>query len=140
MAEYRGICHCGAIGYAFRTESAPIDWPVRACQCTFCRSHDAMSVSDPYGSLEFFADDRAALNRYRFGLRTADFLLCRKCGVYIGALIETDQGRFGIINTNALAEAPAAFAPADPMDYDGEDAGARVSRRALRWTPVRSSL
>jgi hypothetical protein len=99
-----------------------------------------LSASDPSGSLEFTANSPDLLNRYRFGLKTADFLLCSKCGVYIGALIKTEQGRFGIINTHALLEVPTQFAPTEPMSYDAEDVAGRVSRRELRWTPARSSL
>ena len=101
-SEYQGSCHCGAIGYRYRTPIAPDQWSIRACQCRFCRAHDALSASDPNGFIEFTVADPKQLNRYRFGLKTADFLLCRECGVYIGALIETENGQFGIINTHAL--------------------------------------
>jgi hypothetical protein len=60
--------------------------------------------------------------------------------VYIGALIETERGRFGIINTHALLEAPANLAATEPMTYDAEDVSGRVSRREERWTPAVSSL
>jgi hypothetical protein len=77
-----------------------------------------------------------SLNRYRFGLETADFLLCRECGVYIGALIETENGQFGIINTHALTETPEKLANPGPMRYDSEDVSGRVARREERWTPA----
>ena len=134
--EYRGGCHCGAIGFRFHTQIAPPDWSIRACQCRFCRLHDALSTSDPGGSLEFVAARPELLQRYRFALRTADFLLCRDCGVYIGAVIETDQGSYGIINTHALAEQPEDIAAVQPISYDGEETPGRVSRREERWTPV----
>ena len=134
--EYRGGCHCGAIGFRLRTRLAPPNWSIRACQCRFCRLHDALSTSDPDGSLEFVAAEPELLQRYRFALRTADFLLCRDCGVYVGAVIETDSGRFGIVNTHALAEPPDDIAEVAPISYDGEETTGRVSRREDRWTPV----
>ena len=140
LSEYHGSCHCGAIGYRYRTNVAPEQWSIRACQCSFCRAHDALSASDPTGSLEFTASDSKLLNRYRFGLRTADFLLCHACGVYIGALIETDKGQFGIINTHALLQSPGELAATKPMSYDTEDVGGRVSRRESRWTPAELNL
>ena len=76
------------------------------------------------------------LQRYRFGLRTADFLLCRRCGVYIGAVIETPKGRFGIINTHSLVDPLPAMAAREPVSYDGEDTGGRVARREERWSRV----
>ncbi len=140
LLEFQGSCHCGAIGFRYRTTIAPERWSIRACQCRFCRVHDALSASDPTGSLEFTASDPDLLNRYRFGLRTADFLLCRECGVYVGALIETDQGQFGIINTYALVKAPEKLAVTGPVSYNSENIAERVSRRETRWTPVKTNL
>ena len=136
MTEYSGHCHCGAIGFVYATALPPADWSVRACQCRFCRMHHALSTSDPGGSLAFHADEPGALQRYRFALRTADFLLCRKCGVYIGAVIEVGGNRYGIINTHALDEPPADMADVGAISYDAEDVSSRVDRRAARWTPV----
>ena len=133
---WNGHCHCGAIGFRYTTTLAPGAWSVRACQCRFCRMHDALSTSDPAGSLEFYCDDVEALNRYRFALKTADFLLCRNCGVYIGAVIRSEAGAFGIINTHALDDAPDDMADVGAISYDSEDVGGRVSRRVERWTPV----
>ena len=79
---YEGSCHCGAIGWTYRTAIAPPQWPVRSCQCSFCRRHATRCTSDPAGSVEFSVVDRDALHRYRFGLQTAEFLMCRRCGVY----------------------------------------------------------
>ncbi len=138
MPAYEGICHCGAIGFRYATNVAPGEWSIRACQCRFCIAHDALSTSDPAGSIAFVSTDPKRLQRYRFGLRTADFLLCTNCGVYIGAVIETVAGRFGIVNTNVLAPRPGNIAGVAPISYDGEDAGGRVSRREQRWTPVTS--
>jgi hypothetical protein len=56
--------------------------------------------------------------------------------VYIGAVIETDQGRYGIINTHALTHTPADIAAVAPISYDKEDKQGRVGRREERWTPV----
>lgn len=140
LSEFQGSCHCGAIGFSYRTSIAPERWSIRACQCSFCRAHDTLSTSDPAGSLEFTASDPDLLNRYRFGLRTADFLLCRECGIYIGALIETGKGRFGIISMHALVAAPENLAATEPISYDSEDIAERVSRRETRWTPVKTNL
>lgn len=136
MTEYTGHCHCGAIGFRYVTTVPPAEWSVRACQCRFCRMHDALSTSDPEGELQFHFDDAGGLQRYRFGLRTADFLLCRDCGVYIGAVIETGGRRFGIVNTHALDEPPAGIAGVGTVSYDDEDVAGRIERRAERWTPV----
>lgn len=134
--NYKGRCHCGAIGYRYTCTTTPAEWAVRACQCRFCRAHDALSTSDPTGSIAFEAVEPAQLQRYRFGLKTADFLLCRRCGVYIGAVIDTSKGYFGIINTHALIDPQPTIALAEPISYDGEDSARRVMRREQRWSRV----
>ena len=140
MNSYTGRCHCGAIGFTYSTAIAPSDWSVRACQCTFCRAHGALSTSDPQGNIRFGATRPEQLRRYRFGLRTADFLLCAECGVYIGALTEVDGRTFGILNVSALAPIPAGVAEPRAMTYDGENTGERSARRAERWSPAQDDL
>jgi len=98
--------------------------------------HDALSTSDPQGGLRFLASDANALQRYRFALKTADFLLCHNCGVYIGAIIEIGERHYGIINTRALDDSPADMAEVGAISYDKEDVAGRVSRREERWTPA----
>ena len=135
--SYEGRCHCGAIGFRYECAAGPATWSVRACQCRFCRAHDALSTSNPAAHIVFEATDPVQLRRYRFGLKTADFLICRNCGVYIGAVIQTPNGRFGIINTRALMPQPDDCAAALPVTYDGEAVTDRVVRREDRWSPVR---
>lgn len=136
MTEYSGSCHCGAIVFSYETALSPPNWSIRACQCSFCRAHNALSTSDPSGELHFATNDARLLQRYRFGLKTADFLLCRNCGVYIGAVIQTDNGMWGIINTHALDNEPNDIAGVSPIRYDKENTSGRVSRREERWTPA----
>ena len=52
------------------------------------------------------------------------------------AVIECDNGRFGIINLHALDSTPDDLAAVAPIDYDGEESAGRVARREQRWTPV----
>lgn len=133
---FEGSCHCGAVGYVYRTVIAPEKWNVRACQCSFCRAHAGLTTSDPAGSLEFRERVRGALHHYRFGQMTADFLICRKCGVYLGAAIGTPKGNYGVININALRPVPENLSAAVAANYEGETAEQRIERRAERWTPL----
>ena len=108
---------------------------MRACQCSFCRKHDALSTSDPAGQIHFEASESGKLRCYRFGLKTADFLTCVECGVYIGAVINTEKGCWGIINTHALSNVPENIAAVAPMNYEEEGTENRMARREDRWTP-----
>jgi hypothetical protein len=77
-----------------------------------------------------------ALNRYRFGQKTADFLLCRDCGVYLGATMRSDRGSFGIINVRVLHSMLDRLQEPDRMNYDNEGLVERQVRRESRWTPI----
>lgn len=92
-------------------------------------------MADPAGALTIRAEP-APLVRYRFRLKTADFLICSRCGVYVAALIEHEGGAFATLNSNTL-EARNSLDPAPPLvQYEGETAAARVARRLGNWTPA----
>lgn len=132
--EFAGACHCGNLAYVFEA-SAPLETlGLRACMCAFCRAHGARNTSDPNGAMRIHVRDHALLERYSFGLRTADFLLCKRCGVYIGALMEES---WFTVNVNTFKDRPPLDFPLLPNDYDVEDAPARIARRRTRWTPVK---
>ena len=133
---YSGRCHCGNLSFEFESALSPDRLPVRACQCTFCSAHGALSTSDPQGSVRIHAQDAALVQRYRFGLGITDFLICRRCGVYVSAIAEMDGRHYAVLNANALDERRLLTAPPQPMDYDGEDIARRIARRRTRWTPV----
>ena len=74
--------------------------------------------------------------RYRFGLDTAEFLVCRRCGVYIGAYGAGPPGNgFATLNLNALRTPVEGIPATTPTDYDSEDREGRIRRREQRWTP-----
>jgi hypothetical protein len=131
-----GGCHCGALEVQFSTELPIEQLEVRACQCSFCRAHGALSVTDPQGLLTFRASDSSQLVRYQFGLKLADFLLCSRCGTYVGAYMEDGGRGFGVLNICALRERDRFGTPV-LMRYDGETAQSRIQRRRQRWTPAR---
>jgi len=134
--EYLARCHCGALNARYRTALAPAAWSVRACQCSFCRSHGALSTSDPAGELDFRSADPTRVQRYRFGGGSAEFLICRECGVFVGVQMLTDRGRFGVLNVLALRPLLSDLAAPQPMDYGAESPEGRRLRRESRWTPV----
>lgn len=130
---YSGACHCGRVKVGFRASSPEL--AVRACQCPFCRRHGAKAVSDNEGFAEIQSDGR--LIRYRFGMMTADYLLCPVCGVYVASALEADSITRVTLNAAGLALAPFSAAEATPVDYSGETLHERLDRRRARWTPAR---
>jgi hypothetical protein len=94
-------------------------------------------ASDPSGRVEIDGEDLSWLRRYRFGQRTADFLICGRCGVYIGAMIETAKGCFAVVSVNALVPCLEDLPAPQPVSYDGESVEQRTHRREARWTPCK---
>jgi hypothetical protein len=136
MRSHHGRCHCGAIELDFETALAPDEIEIRACQCSFCRKHASRAAADPAGKLTLRVRDAALLNRYRFGLQTAEYWVCRACGVYVAAITIEDSALRGIVIVNALDDADLFTRPPIAADYDAESRPARLARRRERWTPV----
>lgn len=126
-----GGCHCGALRFSFAS-GAPL--APRACQCGFCRRHGARTLSDPQGLATFALGPEAV--RYRFATRTTDYLLCGRCGVYVGAVAEIEGALYATLNLNAFDD-PRLDLAAAPVSYEGETAAAKAARRRERWTPAR---
>jgi hypothetical protein len=134
--DFRGGCHCGNLSYVFEASATLEALGLRADMCGFCRAHGARNTSDPNGAMRIRVRDATKLERYRFGLKTADFLVCGRCGVYIGALLEDAGQAWFTVNANSFADKPALDFPAVPHDFDAEDAAGRIARRKRNWTPV----
>jgi hypothetical protein len=134
--KHAGGCHCGNLRYTLETSLALGELPLRACQCSFCRLHGARSTSDPNGRLRFEVRDPAQLTRYRFGLKTADFLICANCGIYVGAVMREGAAQWAIVNANTLDEVEKLTQELKPMDYEGESEAQRLARRRQRWSPA----
>lgn len=137
MHELKGGCHCGNISLRYTTTIAPEDAKPRACQCSFCRKHQSRAVSDPAGRAEITIHDSDGVNRYRFGLASNDFLICRNCGVYVGGFMPDpdDAHGYATLMANALDD-QARYPLAAPTDYAGEDANGKRERRRRVWTPA----
>jgi hypothetical protein len=132
-----GACHCGNVSFVLETTHAREDIAPRACDCTFCARHAAQCWSDPRGSAVIEVREDALLQRYRFGERTADFLLCRGCGGYAGAMITQGETQRATLNLRLTA---LRDLPAQPVSYQAETREERIVRRLARWTPARLVL
>ena len=134
--RFTGGCHCGNLRYTFEATAGLDVLGLRADMCSFCRSHGAHTTSDPKGAIRITVRDGSKLSRYRFALKTADFLVCRDCGVYIGALLADGGKMWFTVNANSFDDKPPLDFSVAPHDYDGEDVPARIARRKQKWTPV----
>jgi hypothetical protein len=135
MTVYPGSCHCGAVKIELTSAKQPAEMRIGRCACSFCRRHGARTMGDPRGSVAFRAAP-GAVSRYRFGLGITDYLLCAKCGTYVGAIMEDEGRAIGIVNVNML-DIRDTFDPAPPLHvYDGENVEKRRARRRKFWMPA----
>ncbi len=134
--SFDGGCHCGAIEYTYSTALPARRWAVRLCQCAFCRAHGARTTSDSAGEVHFRFERPEFLRRYRFALRTADFLICKECGTYVAAVLLSGRGAHAVVNLNTLRAPPKGLSAGKAVTRDGESAEARRARREQSWTPV----
>ncbi len=82
---HTGGCHCLNLSVTLRLSKPPAQMPLRSCSCAFCRAHGTRTLSDRDGRVDITAADWTEVERYQFGSRTADYLLCcrRWAAVYI---------------------------------------------------------
>ena len=105
MHILNGGCHCGNILVDLELSRPPDNYRPRACDCEFCRRHQAAYVSDSQGSVAVWIQDAGLRGSYRQGSGQAEFLLCGNCGVLIGAFY-SDGGRlYATVNARCVGGA-----------------------------------
>jgi hypothetical protein len=134
---YPGGCHCGNVELRLESDRTPPELGLRTDTCSFCNKHHAVYTSDPSGEVHLSVRDEARLERYRFGTRTAEFLLCRTCGVFVAAYMH--EPPLAVVNVTVLEARDAFLANRlQVADLDGEPLADRLARRRAKWTPVRA--
>jgi hypothetical protein len=129
-----GGCYCGNIWIVASFSQDYIAFNPRACDCDFCRKHGAAYVSDPKGSLSFQIGNDLKVNRFRQGSNAAEMLLCRTCGVLVGALYRESDRLFGTINVKAL-ESRESFGQEQSVSPKLLSADQKVQRWRDLWFP-----
>ena len=129
----RGRCHCGNISFALDWTPAPQVIPARACGCSFCRAHGGLWTSCPGGRLRVSVREAALVNHYLFGTRTAEFHVCRGCGV-VPLVTSRIGGRlYAVVSVNAFEDVEPALIQRAPAVFDEESEATRLARRARNW-------
>lgn len=98
--------------------------------------HGARTFADAQGRAAIEAAEPLLLQRYRFGLRSADYLICMGCGVYVGAVFETQGAQLATINAAGLDLTAFRGHRAAPVDYAEESVEERLRRRRAAWMPA----
>jgi len=108
MHTVSGGCHCGNIGVTLRLPRPPNKYQPRACDCDFCSRYDAAYVSDAQGSLAIEIEDASAVENFTQGDQLAQFMICRKCAVLIGAHFRVAGRLYAAVNAR-VADASVDF-------------------------------
>lgn len=143
LVYHHGSCHCGDVQLSFGS----FRWSelgCRKCAYTFCRKQGARNISDPQGRVVIRTQDGSNIATYRFGLKTADFLWCRKCATYFVAMMRdpASSALFATLNINSLNPPLPQFKgsesglAAQSVSYDNENDASRIARRIKNWTPT----
>jgi len=133
---YDASCACGNITVHFTTAIAPESWHVRTCGCAFCSQRPGhIHWSDPNGSVKFEISKPEKVDRRRHGTRTAEFIICAECDGYMGAVMESEEGHFAVLNIGHLTD-DLALPERNPIVWQDEELETRLARRHKTWTPV----
>jgi hypothetical protein len=134
--EIKGECHCGRVQVRVSLGRPAEEIELRACQCSFCRRHGARTFADPNGRAVIETEGPENLRRYRFALKTADYLVCAECGIYIGVLLESEGAQLVTLNAAGLDMDVFRERAAKPVSYEAEGFEERVRRRLTAWMPA----
>jgi hypothetical protein len=114
MKRFEGHCNCGNLSFIFEASAGLEALGIRACQCNFCRAHNARATSDPNGAIHFSVREPELLARYRMGHGITDFLICARCGIYVAAVMDDASAQLMTVNANAFTPGPPRDLPVTP--------------------------
>lgn len=132
--DIRGSCHCRNIDYTLSWPAEVKEVPVRACDCTFCRKHGGAWTSHPNARLDVRITGDGS-DVYRFGTGTADFHVCKTCGIVPLASCEIDAVRYAVVNVNTFEHRDSLSISRSATSFDGEGTADRLARRQRNWIP-----
>lgn len=133
--QIEGRCHCGNIAITLAWPESGTTIPARACGCDFCRKHSAVWTSRSDAPFSLSVKDTGKAMAYRFGTGTADFHICKTCGVTPIATCEMEGRRYAVVNVNVFEKISRNDLSESPTDFEGETIDDRLARRKRNWSP-----
>ncbi len=128
-----GKCHCGNLSFSLRWEPDPVTIAARVCGCAFCTKHGGVWTSHPDGVLKIMVREAKLLSKYEFGSKTAEFQLCKRCGVVPVVTSRIGERVYAVVSVNAFEGVERSLIRPSTADFDGEAQGDRLSRRQRNW-------
>ena len=132
MPTRSGGCHCGKLRYTYSFPDVD-SLPARACSCSFCLKHGGVYTSHPAAELVVDATEPDNTGLYRFGHETAEFVLCRTCGVLVYAQCKIDGTLRAVLNINTFDDDDGPVFDRSVTNFDDETVAQRLERRERNW-------
>ena len=136
--QYRrinGSCHCGNIQFSFDWPASDPTIPVRACGCGHCTKHRGVWTSHPNGRFRLLIADEYQVTQYRFGTKTADFHVCKTCGIVPIVTCTIEGARYAVVNANTFDNVGRSELVEAAANFESETTADRLARRRRNWTP-----
>lgn len=130
-----GSCHCRNITFELSLAVVDDEISVRNCGCSFCVKHGGTWTSHPDAELTATVTDWSNVSKYQFGTKTADFYVCKTCGVSPFVVSEIDGKLYAVVSVNAFENIGSMSLSRASTDFDGEDTESRLDRRKRNWIP-----
>lgn len=130
-----GSCHCGNISFGLDWQPEPGKIPARACDCSFCQKHGGVWTSNPRGRLRVEVKNPSKVSHYEFGTRTANFLICARCGAVPVVTSEIDGNTYAVVSVNSFDNVPPQMLDHAAVTFEGESEASRLARRKKNWIP-----
>ena len=135
LTRIKGSCHCQNISYDLLWPERASEIPVRNCGCTFCKKHGGAWTSHRGSKMKAKILDVSSVSKYRFGTKTAEFYICRACGVAPFVTSEIDEHQYAVVNVNTFGNIDATSFINTSTNFDGEAKDDRLERRRRNWIP-----
>ncbi|EFA83865.1 hypothetical protein PPL_02935 [Heterostelium album PN500] len=129
----KGSCHCKNITFEFDWNSDVDTIAARACSCTFCFKHGGVWTSSVTGKLNVNVKDRELLKLYNFGTKTADFYVCKECGIVPLSCCTIDGNLYAVVNINTFEGIDPTLITEIPVTLTEETESSRLARRKKNW-------
>jgi hypothetical protein len=131
--DIEGSCHCGNLKYALSWPGSQVEIPGRACGCEFCTKHGGVWTSHPEAILKYSVSDPNQISIYQFGTGTADFHICKRCGVPPFVISEIACVRYAVVNTNTFDTPDSLEFIVSDTNFENETVDTRLERRISKW-------
>src|SRR5262249_54105876 len=128
-----GGCHCGNIRLTLSGIAEGAKLAVRECGCSFCQKHGGLWMGPAGARLSVAIERPAEGTRYAFGTRTADFHVCRVCGVVPVVTSVIAERLYAVVSVRAFEGVAPERLERRAVDFEGEEMSERLARRTRNW-------